>query len=1488
MPSQSIILTALPNGFSTEGDLRLSVLISPRLDPQLAPKKLSSFADFAAWPTTISDARFTVKLGTKTVVLTSADFDRTLGMPDLETWSALFPATTFVRPFSMRDHSADAVVSYDTAGMNAIVAKVYAKLTESAGADLPTISELLADANIARLVESVKAIDQQFWDSDNRGPDIAGMLRSYRNENWKGLDRLTAELAAFQLFHTPPSKPSKQEVTRTDDPRIKASWQTHDKVKLDAARAVAELDFHQIVAAMNQYPTLLRRLGLVLDFTIARGAFNAGADLPLTVTADIPRPRIDPSATKLRVTHRTASPATRTRLATTAFIAKSRPASPAKDIQIANGLLKIDDKNFALLQADVDGAGHKLMNFMRSLGAHRRPPQQIDPVMKLPRRIGAPALRNAGLMLVQKRRAELLTGTFVRNKTLDETIKQMFTLPAAAAASVPSLYAEDLIRGYRVDIWDQSKSEWKSLCQRTANYEIAKGTVTLTGLQEEGTVRLGATSSADGYNPDVLYLHETVTVWNGWSLVAQQPGLAVTLQPDLANTPEETVRSSEADVPEGVQLRTSFTATPGSLPRLRYGRVYGVRARVVDLAGNSLAPSAQSYAGDEKGIAAATPYYRFEPIQPPTIALVTTGAKLEPNLPLDGESMMRVAVRTFNDRFDDPAGSTQVALRWAVAPRVPQREAELHGVLDGVQWGSAEQHALLVARDADMKHIEVSMAAAKLGDDPTTITYAALRTGATQVPYLPDPLCTHIVPRLRNYPYPSPPTQIDIPLYPSGSTWPNAMPFYIQVYEQAGDLPRWDADKRTLFIPVPKATRATLRLSAKLSPEALDMMGVWNWIPAARRTAALERAAKNGALWTLTPWRELDIVHPVQRPLLAPNINKVAVERMEASTFVTPAVDADTHCMSTDRVDLHATWHDPHDSPNSVAPRDESKSDLPFSIKITDPQGYAGLVEHLLPDPTNPNRIVFGPNSLSKEKQAMLINKVHDFGDTRYRRVEYHLVATTRFREYMPKGELGKKGIVTSLRTEAATSVVGATMATWALSSAPPPAPEVLYVVPTFGWTRETDANGKQTSKRSGNGLRVWLDRPWNTSGYGEMLAVILPQTNSTIDPNDAPYKNTVTQWGNDAIWKAPFVPGTSPNVNGFPRARTAPDLSGAWLPPGALDSEKLQPFTNFTTRSLPHPGLPLNGSSSGRVDVAPHDVYWDAERRLWYCDIEFPANTAYFPFVRMALARYQPGSIANCHLSNVVLTDFASLAPNRTLTVTRTSATRRQVQVHGFSHEESSGFHEAEQYRTAHSSATGIPSGISQKNVIRVWIEKLTKSQGEDFGWHVVEGNGGWGVADDTSSDYGAVIANPENPIAARVRVDAKAEAVRRPVLDSRSDAELRSAGESKLAQQSKSATTAKFSRSAKMVEVKSGISTKKTFAGDDILRFPDDGPVAEWTALWSGPVELPSVPSGTNRFRLVVAEYEEYLADDATPYGERTDKKAQRLVFVEHVELT
>ena len=81
------------------------------------------------------------------------------------------------------------------------------------------------------------------------------------------------------------------------------------------------------------------------------------------------------------------------------------------------------------------------------------------------------------------------------------------------------------------------------------------------------------------------------------------------------------------------------------------------------------------------------------------------------------------------------------------------------------------------------------------------------------------------------------------------------------------------------------------------------------------------------------------------------------------------------------------------------------------------------------------------------------------------------------------------------------------------LSTAQPEAPKVLYVIPTFKWE-----STPQGHKRVGGGLRVYLDRPWYSSGDGEQLAVVLyPNAKANLPEKAKPF---VTQWGLDPLWE--------------------------------------------------------------------------------------------------------------------------------------------------------------------------------------------------------------------------------------------------------------------------------------------------------------------------------------------------------------------------------
>jgi hypothetical protein len=200
-------------------------------------------------------------------------------------------------------------------------------------------------------------------------------------------------------------------------------------------------------------------------------------------------------------------------------------------------------------------------------------------------------------------------------------------------------------------------------------------------------------------------------------------------------------------------------------------------------------------------------------------------------------------------------------------------------------------------------------------------------------------------------------------------------------------------------------------------------------------------------------------------------------------------------------------------------------------------------------------------------------------------------------------------------------------------STARPPAPDVRYMIPAWNWV--TVKSATPSSSRVGNVLRVYLGRPWFESGIGELLGVVVasPPPGVVLPSGLQPF---VSGYGSDPVFTTGSV-GT-PKVTDFPLAV--------------------------------HKGISLQLeeqiSGIGWVDVAGHEVNWDKTRRLWFADIAVGAGQSYFPFVKLALVRYQPASLPGIELSRVVQADFIQLTPNRSMGLTYPSGTEVNVEVLG------------------------------------------------------------------------------------------------------------------------------------------------------------------------------------------------------------------------------
>ena len=233
----------------------------------------------------------------------------------------------------------------------------------------------------------------------------------------------------------------------------------------------------------------------------------------------------------------------------------------------------------------------------------------------------------------------------------------------------------------------------------------------------------------------------------------------------------------------------------------------------------------------------------------------------------------------------------------------------------------------------------------------------------------------------------------------------------------------------------------------------------------------------------------------------------------------------------------------------------------------------------------------------------------HEFGDTKHRSVTYEAVGTTRFADCFDFDADDE-------HTELSRVSQGFTVDI--LSSAPPPPPGVKYVVPAFPWTRSAHGTGRH-SRRRGGALRIYLERPWFCSGDGELLGVVLgshPDTGGVF-----------TRWGRDTLWLSPSTQSDMPTA------------------------------AHFLNR------VPLPGSDVGGVVV--FEVAFDDAGRC-FCDVELDAGDSYFPFIRLALVRFQPKSVPGAERSAAVYADFVQLAPDRTVSVTNRAAHTFDVTVAG------------------------------------------------------------------------------------------------------------------------------------------------------------------------------------------------------------------------------
>lgn len=1336
--TQDLMFTVLPFGQSTVNSdtggpqhyLDFSVLVSPRLKSTGADATtLTHYPDWAGgdangggrtWPDTVAALLPAVQFQLPAVQDAPSYPVAPIGthQPDPARFAAIFPATTPVTGFEYGGFEDRNIRSAPVAATVDRIAALYGRF----GLASPTAHPAYAD------LVPANAFGPLGFEQDNTSlsavglppdPGLPGDGPSRKRSLQAALENVFATARtipqdlrplAASLHAQFPDIPQAALVTSLQFLQYQRFLQ-RDLLPADGfspALPPPQLDFHQMTAAVQTLPTLLRGLGLVLDLRagpIPDGVAALWANGLRTAVQLLVPP--DPCLLPTTVV----TPQTMAQLGPGVF----RPAPKDQtSSDVADRMLRLGDPGrFQVVRVHHDDAVVKAMQFADTITRSRK--QGAKLTLSTPERYALPALRTGGFAISRTGRAGQMADTLTHQS--DDLQDGYF---GDGSVTPPPLYEEDLTRGYRLDVLDVADGVWRSLMWRQGNITV-DGTDPITVLEED-TVVPAPTTAPQSSTPNDLYLQETLTRWDGWSLAV--PRLGVPFQ-SSGSTPA--VQGSS-----GFNITTDWHvpgSNSGRLPRLRFGRSYRIRARAADLAGNAFAVAAAPTA--DPVVSAPLRHLRFEPVPAPRLLLVA------PPLPGDSEEVVVIRSESATVNRTGPLDNG-TATRLVVPAPTSVTLAEQHGAFDLGATGrpmNQQAYAALAARTAVTLDAGGTLVDP---DQPHSTANPYVYPGFLPINYLPEVLGR--IALVRNLPVNSDKKTVALlPFDTAAKGWPRLQACRIVL---SRGTPNWSTRTITdpsdsavvtteLDVRLAKGDMVTTLVNAHVDEDAAEIMAVWEWIQQwADSTGANSDPARQailaGAHWMITPWRQVRLVHAVRTPLKNPRLflqpTKTAIGQTYAAFPGAAQASAGTVLMSrksTARIDVDGTWAMPVDTGRNADPvTPQTFQGHAFTLELArDGRGI---------DPTAVGAsVVTSPN-------AENFAQTHQFNDTKYRAVTYRGTATSYYVEYFREQltlaqdataigalttapaepgvafeattveltlswtDAGKRrtrrlvaappgtapnalsptpgdyvvvedpalasdpahathGTVQLLAHSTAASVsgltdpeiefsyVGPTIHTYSdvsldktvdmtvPNSARPDAPQVRYMVPIY--RRSATAT---TATRTGGAVRVYLERPWWSSGDQERLGVVCWHPGSgagPLPPADlAPY---VTLWGFDPIFRSTrSLPG-QPTPACFPLA----------------------------TASSSNHTLTIE-EAARKVDVAGHDVGYDSDRKLWYCDVQVTGPNgkelaSYTPFIRFAFARYQPHSITDAHLSKIVVADYAQLAPGRSVTVTGSGNTR-------------------------------------------------------------------------------------------------------------------------------------------------------------------------------------------------------------------------------------
>jgi hypothetical protein len=1077
-----------------------------------------------------------------------------------------------------------------------------------------------------------------------------------------------------------------------------------------------QMDFHSILSGLTSFPSLMRRLGWVFDLEMPVKAmfpdFAPGMQLTGKVRA-VPvwgptgsPPSVSSPWTLFAAGERQGEFAGRALISFSARVDPARVTEPLragfrdltpagsfhydldaaviKTVQKAVREADQCDRYMPSYRIEVPGSPRAavLNSLAEDAGNALETAIDIDPQYR------AAGIRSTGISVYADREYANFAGALKADasRTTNFTGRLRTALSAANAEAQTvdgeDVHLNDITAGYIIDAHDSSTSQWHSLCERQVVFKFETGRADYLAPADEGWISAEALVEKDEVGNSQLRINENFFRWDGWSLVAPHPSEKL----KECGSPD-----SEDPLPTNIGLTPIIEPRPLSLARLRFGRTYRFRARLADLAGNAWPREYADHLDAECESSKPTTYRRYDPINPPfLVPLQPPGPGTPAQAPEQGEPTTSKGPEKGEMLvIRSGVGAKYRTGEWLVLPpEVKFQEAEWMGMFDAFE-----------SPDKAYSILERYCGALPAAFDPDFLPRVTWSGEKLATPYLPDghaagaafsylpggterqpeaaPATVNISANLAV----SSTTSVDFRLDlegPQKSGTPFSQPFHLRL--SAGDKRKTEMKGRRLSVTLPPGEQQLVRVSSVpvenpdlfaqvhgafsadqekfvIQPRDGDQLGNANWNAMKGFATSLHAAISLGQFWPLTPKKNIYLVHAVPKPVVPPakEPDKQSVFEFSDNAKVAPRVtggfatvlhdpDLRVHRTSTSRIDVYASWDEHNDGQGYLEfPQKERRRHSCFSYDID------------LPDLT-----------IAPDESHFTVDfaRRHEFPTTKHYAVKYQMIATTRYREYYDPIFTADPANITITSEESKVFHI--------LNTTPPPALELVYVLPVLIWedpvvVPNSGADGGQRIERKiRRGLRVYMRRNWFQSGEDEMLAAVFAPDGASpamaLDA-DPEHQLPVTQWGTNPIWltkpldRQPTVQDAIVETGLICRnVKIAKKGTMAALAtirdvaaPASVEDDRSAAATQRKMRQADQQ-IELPPEEVDKVDVAAFRVHCDHDKDLVYADVEFAETGSYSPMVKLALARFQPFSAPYAHLSTITSWVFQAISPERVI----------------------------------------------------------------------------------------------------------------------------------------------------------------------------------------------------------------------------------------------